>query len=109
MKLFARMGLCAAWLASVTISLQGHPVVINEIMYHPLQPASGPEPVQFEYIELYNSASTNVSMVGWSFTKGVSFTFPVGSFIPAGGYALVAANPTALDEIYPWVQNVYGS
>ena len=109
MKFFTRMGLCASFLVAVTISLQAHPVVINEIMYHPLQPASGPEPVQWEYIELYNTASTNVSMAGWSFTMGVSFTFPAGASIPAGGYALVAANPSALDEKYPWVQNVYGS
>src|SRR5262245_14992276 len=87
MKLFARMGLCVALGMSVVGASIAQTVVINEIMYHPLQPVSGPEPVQFEYIELYNNASTNVSLAGWSFTKGVSFTFPAGASIPAGGYA----------------------
>jgi len=109
MKLFTRAGLYLAFLASWAVSLSAQSVVINEIMFHPLQPVSGPEPVQCEYIELFNNASTNVSLAGWSLTKGVTFTFPAGASIPAGGYALIAANPTALDEKYPWVQNVFGN
>src|SRR5690349_18297680 len=109
MKLFARTSFRAALAASLVSTALAQSVVINEIMYHPLQPAIGPEPVQLEYIELFNNAATNVSLAGWRFSKGIEFTFPAGASIPAGGYALVAANATALDEVYPSINNVYGN
>ena len=57
-------------------------VRISEIMYHP------PEPV-LEFIELHNAGATAVSLAGWSITGGVVWTFPGGSRIEAGGFALV--------------------
>ncbi len=109
MKLFAWKAFGIAFVVSSIASGRAQPVIINEIMYHPLQPALGPEPTQWEYIELYNTAATNVSLAGWSFAKGVNFTFPAGASIPAGGYAVAAADATALDEKYPSVNNVYGN
>ena len=61
-------------------------VMINEIMYHP----SSENPAD-EYIELYNSGVLPVTLTGWKFTSGVTFTFPAAS-IAAGGYLVVAAN-----------------
>ncbi len=114
MKSFARKVFRAASAASIVSALVvpaalAQPVVINEIMFHPLQPAVGPEPIAEEYIELYNRATTNVSLAGWSFTKGITFTFPPNAFIAAGGYAVVAANTIALDNRYPFVDNMYGN
>jgi hypothetical protein len=62
------------------------PVVINEIMYNPLPTSGAPE-----YIELRNVTDAAVSLNGWRFTDGISFTFPSGTAnsIPANGYALV--------------------
>ena len=74
-------------------------VLINEIMYHP----SSENPAQ-EYIELYNSGAAPVTLTGWKFTNGVSFTFPVSS-IAAGGYLAVAANSAAFTAKYPGVTN----
>jgi hypothetical protein len=74
-------------------------VVINEIMYHPSS-----EKTTEEYIELHNTGTTAVTMDGWSFTSGVSFTFPNVS-IPAGGYLVVAADRAAFAAKYPAVTN----
>ena len=74
-------------------------VLINEIMYHP----SSENPAE-EYIELYNSGAAPVTLTGWKFTNGVTFTFPASS-IAAGGYLVVAANQAAFTAKYPGVTN----
>lgn len=66
-------------------------VVFNEIMYHP----ATNEPTQ-EWVELYNQNSVNVDLSGWQLSKGISYNFPSGATIPAGGYVLVAISPAAL-------------
>ena len=57
------------------------PITINEVHYNP---AAG----FVEYIELYNPTGGAVSLNGWSFGTGVTYTFGEVS-IPAGGYLLV--------------------
>jgi hypothetical protein len=57
------------------------PIAINELHYNP---ASG----FVEYIELHNPTSNPVSLNGWSFGTGVTYTFGNVS-VPAGGYLLV--------------------
>jgi len=74
-------------------------VIINEIMYHP----SSENPAE-EWIELYNDGASAVSLTGWKFTSGVTYTFPSSS-IPAGGYLVVAANAAAFTAKYPGVSN----
>ena len=63
-------------------------VVINEIHYHPKDKTS-----PSEFIELFNTGATEVSLAGWKFDAGVKFTFPEGTKIAAGGYVVVAKNP----------------
>ena len=56
-----------------------------------------------EFIEIHNTAATEVSLSGWSFDRGVKFTFPNGANIPAYGYIVIArpAVPACtVDE--PW-------
>jgi hypothetical protein len=69
------------------------PVVINEIMYHP--PGYGVAG-EVEYIELLNTSPAPVPLFDpanpentWRLLDGVSYTFPTGVEIPAGGYLLV--------------------
>src|SRR5690606_20570450 len=64
-------------------------VVINEIFYDP------PGNARTEFVELHNPTSGSVDLSGWSFTSGISYTFPAGSEIPPGGYAVVAMDPAA--------------
>lgn len=82
--------------------------VISEIMYRP--GTAFPENTGLEFIELYNPDGAAADISGWAFTSGVSYTFPPGSVIPAGGYVVAAANPTLLQAAYaglsakgPWL------
>ncbi|NLH17970.1 MAG: lamin tail domain-containing protein, partial [Phycisphaerae bacterium] len=75
------------------------PVVISEIFYNP-----GVSQDQ-EFIELYNPTTQPVEMksydtetgewLGWRFTDGIDFTFPLNVTIPASGYLIIAKSPSA--------------
>lgn len=67
-------------------------VVINEIHSDPVNSKSR----ALEFVELYNPLPTSVDLSGWSFSKGIEFTFPPGSVIEAHGYAVIAENPASL-------------
>jgi hypothetical protein len=71
-------------------------IVINELMYDPI---SGNDDDQ--YIELYNKGTNTVSLSGWQFTSGVTFTFPANTMIASNGYLVVARNMTNLFAKYP--------
>ncbi|MBI5387082.1 MAG: lamin tail domain-containing protein, partial [Verrucomicrobia bacterium] len=64
-------------------------IVINELMFHPPTDDSDDE-----FVELFNRGTNTVDVSGWRFTDGITFTFPAGSVIPAGGF-LVAAHSQA--------------
>ncbi|MGQ9589451.1 MAG: lamin tail domain-containing protein [Planctomycetota bacterium] len=70
-------------------------VVLNEVMYHPIDNDDDKE-----YVELYNRGSYAVDLSGWSFTRGINFTFSPGTAIPAGGYLVVARDPAKIRAIY---------
>ncbi|MBE3098266.1 MAG: lamin tail domain-containing protein [Planctomycetes bacterium] len=77
------------------------PVILSEIMYHPL--ADGDE-----FIELKNTTGADVPLYdlahpenGWQFTNGIEFAFSEGDVVPAGGYALVVGgDPEAFRAKY---------
>ncbi len=69
-----------------------HFIVINELHVNPDLKTE-----LVEFVELYNNAPFDVDLSGWSFTEGIFFTFPAGSKCPAGGYVLVAENPTQME------------
>lgn len=70
-------------------------VVINEIHYDPRLHTAG-----VEYIELYNVGAAAVDLTGWSIAKGIDFVFPVGTWLPAGGYLVVARRPAGMRQVY---------
>ncbi len=72
------------------------PVVINEIMYHPIS-----EDDNDEYVELYNRSGSAVNLGGWKLQGGIGFTFPANTVLAAGGYLVVAENVTNLLVKYP--------
>jgi regulation of enolase protein 1 (concanavalin A-like superfamily) len=85
-----------ALLADASPALANHaplpsPVVINEILYHPI---SGD--ARDEYVELHNPTGAGAAIGGWAFTEGISFTFPPGRTIPAGGYLVLARDAARL-------------
>ena len=68
-------------------------VVINEIHYDP-----DVKTELIEFIELHNTTAADIDLTGWYFTNAVSYQFPVGSILPAGGYIVVAQNPTHISN-----------
>jgi hypothetical protein len=77
-------------------------VVISEIMYHPSS-----EDSREEYIELHNSGSGTVSLLGWKFTDGIDYQFS-DITMPSGSYLVVAADTAVFSSKYPAVTNVVG-
>jgi hypothetical protein len=69
-------------------------VVIDEIMYHP------PDPDE-EYLELYNPTARPVSLhdatTAWRLDGAVSYSFPAGAALPAGGRLVVVGFDPAVD------------
>ena len=78
-------------------------VVINELMYHP---ASGRTNEQF--IELLNTGPTAQDLAGWRISGAVDLAFPAGR-IPAGGFAVVAADATVFKAKHPGVALAAGN
>jgi hypothetical protein len=80
-------------------------LLLTEIMYHPpgTTNLSGDE---FEFLELKNVASTNLELSGLCFTNGISYTFPVGTFLAPGHFFVLVSNPAAFTNRYPAVRVV---
>jgi hypothetical protein len=78
-------------------------LLITEIMYHP-PGTTNFDGNEFEFIELKNVAATNLELSGLSFTNGIHYTFPVGSFVAPGQFVVLVANPAAFTNRYPAVK-----
>src|SRR5258706_5662021 len=83
-------------------------VMINEIMYHPLQPQFGAEPTGEEFVELFNTGTNAVNLNGWRFNKGISFTFS-NITLAAGAYLVVSPDLNTFAQRHPGVSNVVGN
>ena len=92
-------------------------LVVTEVNYHPANPTTAELAVNplfadsdFEFIELKNVGAVPIDLGGAQFTAGVTFTFSGGNAVsvPAGGFIVVAANPTAFAVRYPAVTPVVG-
>ncbi len=70
-------------------------VIINEIMYH----APG-DLHNLQFVELRNASDQAVDLSGWAFSKGVEYTFPTASYIPARGYGVVCQNRQVFQSFY---------
>ena len=64
-------------------------LVITEIMYN------NPGTDLFEYIEILNTGGTAVNLQDYSFSSGVTFTFP-DMELAGGEFVVVASDPTAI-------------
>jgi hypothetical protein len=72
------------------------PVVLHEILYHPIHDDS-----DLEFVELYNRSQETIDLSGWRFVDGIAFEFPAGARIQPQGYAVVARNASRLLASYP--------
>ncbi len=70
-------------------------VVINEVFYHA---PNGLEDLQ--WIELYNTSKEPADVSGWALTKGVRYTFPIGTRIPGESYWVLSRNAKRFEQFY---------
>ena len=75
------------------------PVVISEIMYHPVREDSDAE--EHEFIELHNRSDCAVALAGWKLTGAVTYTFPADTTLGPYGYLVVARNKERLAADVP--------
>lgn len=84
-------------------------VILNEIHYHPLEmeafAADGAPLLDLsddvhEFIEIRNTGAAAVDLSGWKLSDGVTFTFPNGTLIAAGGYRVIAKNAGRIQTVY---------
>jgi len=85
-----------AYAALVLVGFVYASPVINEIMYRP--GTAYPSDRNLEFIEIHNPGTAAVDLSGWAIRQGPNYTFPSGTTIAAGGYLVVAANPTTLQS-----------
>lgn len=80
-------------------------IVISEIMY---KPASRTDGNNIEFIELYNSQPFFHDISGYRLIcDDMNYTIPAGTIMPAGGFLVVAASPSAIQNVYG-ITNVLG-
>jgi hypothetical protein len=60
-------------------------VVINELMFHPPTHEDADE-----WIEIHHLGGGVQDLTGWAFTDGITFAFPDGAQIAAGGFLVIA-------------------
>lgn len=77
-------------------------LVINEIHYHPVAPSSpaGLNSDDYEFIELYNRGAIPLRLDNLSFSRGISFQFPVNTTLAPGQYLVLASVPTSFQSRY---------
>ena len=81
------------------------PVVINEIMYSPLNAIPAEDDIQDEYVELYNLSLADVPLFDpaaptntWRIQGGIDFTFPQNVTLPAASFLLLVNFDPATDS-----------
>lgn len=85
--------LSLATLALSNFAISQDDIVITEIMYNNIGADS------LEFIELYNNGNSSVDLTGWSFSQGVSYTFPSTS-VSAGEYLIVSLDSSAIRNTF---------
>lgn len=78
-------------------------IVITEIMYNP--PESGND--SLEYLELYNNSNAAVDLSGWTFSQGITHTFPSGTTLAAGNYIVLAKSASAFQVVFGFAPTVW--
>jgi len=80
------------------------PLVISEIMYHPLPRTDGKN---VEFVEIYNSQAWPEDISGYRFSGAIDFTIPANTTLKAQGYLVIAPAPDDVKAVYA-ITNVMG-
>ena len=85
--------------ATRTLTTANTDLRITEIMYNPL-PAGNNARSEYEFVELQNSGTEPLDLTGLQFTSGVEYTFPTGTLLQPGGFAILAKSASHFAERY---------
>ena len=70
------------------------PVVVSEIMYHPVPPSAEVSPEDLEFVEIHNTGDVLTEMENWRVRGGIDFDFSAGTTMGPGGFlVLVSFDP----------------
>ena len=72
-------------------------LVISEVMYHPAERTDGRN---VEFIEVYNTLPWYEDLSGYKISGAVDYTFPSNFILGARSYAVVAAIPADMQNVY---------
>lgn len=70
--------------------------IISEIMYNPPSPYTN----TLEYVEIFNSESSDEEIGGWTLSGDVDYTFPTNTLMPARTYWVIAKSPSLIQSQY---------
>src|SRR4030042_1528711 len=70
------------------------PLIISEIMYHPLDRA---DDRNLEFVELFNTEPVDWDISGFRLEGQIDYTFPAGSILRGRSFAVVAAEPASVE------------
>ena len=88
----------------LTPSSRRSPLIISEIMYHPLQAMDGRN---LEFVELFNTEPVDWDISGFRLEGQIDYTFPAETILPGRSFAVVAAEPASVQSQYG-LTGVYG-
>ena len=98
---------------AVTLAFTTPALRITEIMYNDVPPPAGDTNAveNFSYLELQNTGTTPLNLIGFSLSGGIQYTFTAASGVtnlPAGGFVLVVKNRGSFLSRHPGVTNIAG-
>jgi len=73
------------------------PVILNEVMYHPVDLSGPVDNARDEFIELHNITTSPQSIAGWKLKGDSDYAFAAGTTIQPGDYVLVVTFNPATD------------
>ena len=88
------------------VGRQFNELLVSEIMYHPNSNDLTVDGDDYEFIELKNIATESLDLSGVSFTDGIGFTFPNGTLLAPGEFAVLVRNAETFAQRYPTVSVV---
>jgi hypothetical protein len=88
----------------LTPSSRRSPLILSEIMYHPVERTDGRD---LEFVELFNTEPVDWDISGFRLEGQIDYTFPAGSILSGRSFAVVAAEPASIESRYG-LTGVYG-
>ena len=106
-KQFRYVTLAVILSAAIFMNSARGDIIATEIMYHPAEIADSGGGEHGEFIELFNPTEQFLDISGYTFDRGITYTFPAGSAIQALSYIIIAKDPQLIQNQYG-IPDVFG-